>query len=61
VGNVAYRWKLLERLKLHHTFHVSLFKPYHEDIEEPTRNKAKQEPPNVHKEFELKVENILNH
>ena len=52
VGSIAYRLKLPERLKVHPTFHVSLLKPYHEDLEEPARNKPKQTPPNVHKEFE---------
>jgi hypothetical protein len=41
VGNVAYRLKLLERLKVHPTFHVRLLKPYHEDLEELARNKPK--------------------
>ena len=32
VGNVAYRLKLLDRLKVHPTFHVSFLKRYHEDV-----------------------------
>ena len=31
IRNVAYKLKLLERLKLHPTFHVSFLKPYHQD------------------------------
>jgi hypothetical protein len=56
VGTVAYRLKLPERLKVHPTFHVSLLKPYHEDLEEPARNKPRRAPPNGQKEFEQKVE-----
>jgi hypothetical protein len=61
VGKMAYRLKLPERLKVHPTFHVSLLKPHHVDVEEPARNKPKRAPPNVHKEFEQKVEKILDH
>jgi hypothetical protein len=45
IGNVTYLLKLLERLKVQPTFHVSLLKPYHEDLEEPTCNKSKRAPP----------------
>ncbi|GLT53152.1 hypothetical protein SLA2020_264420 [Shorea laevis] len=61
VGSVAYMLKLLESLKVHPTFHVSLLKLYDWDFEELARNKLRRAPPNVHKEFELKVEKILDH
>ena len=41
VGSMAYRLKLSKRLKVHPTFHVSLLKPYHEDLEELAHNKQR--------------------
>lgn len=34
VGKVVYRMKLPKRLEVYPTFHVSILKPYHEDVEE---------------------------
>jgi hypothetical protein len=61
VGKVAYQLELSERLKVHPTFHVSFLKPHYEDVEKPARNKPQRAPPNVQKDFELKVEKIMDH
>ena len=47
VDNVAYKLKLLERLEIHPTIHVSFLKPYHEDSEDPARNETRHAPPIV--------------
>ena len=47
VDNVAYKLKLLERLEIHPTIHVSFLKLYHEDSEDPARNETRHAPPTV--------------
>ena len=37
VGQVAYRLRLPERLKIHHKFNVSFFKPFSEDLVDKER------------------------
>ncbi|KAH7856309.1 hypothetical protein Vadar_006597 [Vaccinium darrowii] len=61
VGNVAYRLKISDRLKVHPTFHVSFLKPYHEDLVNLGRKQAKRAPPVIQKQFDRGVERILDH
>ncbi|CAL5371561.1 unnamed protein product [Camellia sinensis] len=61
VGNVAYRLKLPDRLKIHPTIHVSYLKPYNEDQANLTRTQARRAPPVIRKQFDKEVEQILDH
>ncbi|CAA0825912.1 Unknown protein [Striga hermonthica] len=44
VGNVAYRLKMPDRLKVHPTFHLSYLKKYHPDLIEASRNVSTRAP-----------------
>ena len=60
VGQVAYKLKLLDWLKLHPTFHVSFLKLYHRDSDKE-RVQEIRAPPVVMKQFDQQVEHILDH
>ena len=58
IGNVDYKLKLPERLKLHLTFLVSFLKPYHHDPS-PERVQAKRNLPMVRVKFGKEIVSIL--
>ena len=51
VGQVVYRLKLSDRLKLHLTFHMSFLKPYHRDSDKEMVHEIRA-PPLVMKQFD---------
>ncbi|RVW23473.1 hypothetical protein CK203_098923 [Vitis vinifera] len=59
VGKVSYRVKLPPRLKIHHVFHVSYLKPYHEDKDDPSRGLSKRAPTAVVTFYDKEVEHVL--
>ena len=58
LGNVAYKMKLLERLKFHPTFHVGFLKPYHHD-RSPDKVQATRNPLMIKVEFDKEIVSIL--
>ncbi|CAL8169830.1 unnamed protein product [Prunus armeniaca] len=59
VGRAAYRVELSVRLKIHPVFHVSNLKPYHADLEEPSRGESQRAPPLMVTSFDKEVECIM--
>ncbi|XP_020257138.1 uncharacterized protein LOC109833751 [Asparagus officinalis] len=59
VWNVAYRVKLPPTVKYHPVFHVSMLKPYHQDMEDPDRGKSSRAPIGIRMEFDKEAEEIL--
>lgn len=57
VGNISYRLKLLDKLKVHSFFHVSFLKLFHKDATKPLRKQARCAPPTVKTQFQLSMGN----
>ncbi|KAF7807841.1 Transposon Tf2-2 polyprotein [Senna tora] len=61
IGKLAYRLVLPSHLEMYPVFHVSLLKPYHKDMEDPSRGETRRAPTAITEVPERDVEEILAH
>ena len=59
VGKVSFKIELPPRLKIHHVFHVSYLKPYHEDKDDPSQGFSKRALTAIVTSYDKDVEHII--
>ena len=60
ISAIAYRLKLLNRLRIHPLFHMSFLKPFHED-QDLTKVQQSCTPPSIWKQIENEIYKIFHH
>lgn len=59
IGKVAYKLELPRQLRVHPVFHVSMLKPFHEDMEDPSRGESNRAPVGITAAYDRDMEAIL--
>ncbi|XP_057508584.1 uncharacterized protein LOC130791472 [Actinidia eriantha] len=61
VGKVSYQLELPPKLRIHLVFYVSLLKPYHADMEDPSRGESSRAPTSITASFDKEADAIIAH
>ncbi|XP_043692842.1 uncharacterized protein LOC122643267 [Telopea speciosissima] len=59
VGKVSYEVSLPPKLKIHPVFHASMLKPYHGDMEDPSRGTSMRAPMSVTTSYDKEAEYMI--
>ena len=59
VGKISYQVQLPPKLKIYPAFHVSSFKPYHVDIEDPSQGESSRAPTAAVTSYDKEAEYIM--
>ena len=61
VGKISYLLELHPHLRIHPVFHASVLKPYHEDKDDPSRNKSQRAPITFTASHDREIEAIIDY
>lgn len=59
IDNISYKIQLPSHIKIHLIFHLSMLKPYHEDVEDTVRSDSSREPLLMKMSFNREVDKML--
>lgn len=61
VIKISYKLDMPPHLKIHPVFHANMFKPYHEDKDDPIRGQSSRAPMTITASHDLEIENIIDY
>ncbi|XP_070057802.1 uncharacterized protein [Nicotiana tomentosiformis] len=61
VGKISYKLDMQSYLKIYPVFHASMFKPYHEDNDDPSRGQSSRAPITITTSHDREIEAIIDY
>ena len=61
VGKISYMFVLPPHIKIHKVFHARVLKPYHENKEDPKRNRSQWAPITINALHNWEIEAIIDY